>query len=87
MRPVSENDPTRVFELLPRLEIALDVAGDLGTPIVDVGLWLPVVGSTAMPETAIYEHGDASSRKQDVGCAADVRERSRSDAVSKASGV
>jgi hypothetical protein len=58
--------PTSFSQRGVGLSISLDVADQLGLPVVPVGSGkLPVIG-TPMPETAIDEDGDLGSRKCDV---------------------
>lgn len=72
MLPEPQDSPPKRLELFACHQIALDVARNLGSPVVDVGARLDVMDRAAMPETAVNIDSNFLFGEDDVGLAAPV---------------
>jgi hypothetical protein len=69
--PESEDGPAHLLEATGVLPVALDIALDLGEPVIGVGaaaqLPSPALPVSAVPEVPVAEDGDPRSVENDVG--------------------
>lgn len=70
--PEPQNSPPEKREPFACHQIALDVARNLGSPVVDVGARLDVMDRAAMPETAVNIDSNFLFGENDVGLAAPI---------------
>jgi len=66
MLPKPENTPSALFQALGHLGIAGLIAGDFGIPKLLAGLRPTKMFRAAVPKTAIDEHGEPLSAKNEV---------------------
>lgn len=66
MLPHAHNGPACVEQRPIHLVVALDIATELGCPVLDVVPWHPSVLRAGVPEAAVYEDGDLSTSEDDV---------------------
>jgi hypothetical protein len=66
MLPSPYDNPSGFLESRRLGDVACAVSFDLSHPVVDVGHWRLRVPIAAVPEAAIQEDGDSSSREGDV---------------------
>lgn len=86
MFPESQHPPPCVIETQGCLAIALDIATELGKPIVAVAFWVGRVNRAAVPEASVDVDGDTHTGEDDVG-AMPVAERSKVHAIAESSGM
>lgn len=82
--PNPNHSPSSLDEQLVGVGVPLPVASDLVGPERRVGLRDRVVFWTAVPETAVDEHGDLCAREHEVRPPVQSRDRTEVDAISQA---
>jgi hypothetical protein len=67
MLPKTQNSPTLLFELLPKLDVSFFVGINLILPELSILAWHAAVIWTAMPKTAVNEYCDSVGSENDIG--------------------
>lgn len=85
MLPDPNRVPTRNLEACVGISVSSDVARDLLGPIpLVLDELTPTVRRAPVPETAVDEHGNSRSRKDEVGLTLEIRQGPPVDEVAKA---
>lgn len=87
MLPDPDTQPSCLGEECVNLPVPIDVALELRSPVIRVGLWIRRVIGAAVPEAPIDEDGDTSAPKDEIGSSPDRFQGSSGDPISKALAV
>lgn len=84
MLPYTNDHPAGSPQNLVGLEVSSSVGQDLRSPELGVGLGPRPVDRASMPEAAVYENGDPSVRKEQIGLSTQAGQWNSVDSVAEA---